>query len=203
MGGVKNTSAPKVDLMTRKNLVHLSYLSLAAAIGILLLLVFAKNLQASTLLQDRVFYVCLIFMGIFSAVALFGYLKSSATWTGNIGGVTIQLAGPAALAFIVILGGFYLIPRNELFDVTIRAVNEKGLPVFSNRKAIATLKLPIGIRQADFTKNGEATIKGLPYSLYKSKQQILVNIYFYDQFEKNEEYTLSSNVIEVKLVKNP
>lgn len=189
--------------MTRTSLILLSFVSLACAIGILLVLIFAENLQASTLLQDRVFYVCLILMGIFSAVSLFGYLRSSALINGRFGGFTVQLAGPAALAFIVILGGFYLIPRSEFFDVTIRAVDKNGLTVYSNRKAIAILKLPTGIREADFTKNGEATIKGLPYSLHNSKQKVLIDIYFYEQSEREKEYRLTADVIEVKVNENP
>jgi hypothetical protein len=189
--------------MTRKNLVNLSYLSLISAIGILLLLVFAENLQVGTVLQDRVFYILLIFMGLFSSIALFGYLKSTATINGKFGGVAIQVTGPGALALIIILGGFYLIPRNESFDVTILAVNEVGLPIFSDRKAVVILKLPTGIRQADFTKNGQATLTGVPYSLFNSKQKILVDIYTHKQLEINKEYTLSSSVIEIKVGENP
>lgn len=164
--------------MTRKNYLIISFLSLSFAAGILLLLVFADSLQASSLLQDRVFYISLILMGVFSAIALFGFLKSSATLKGNIGGVAIDVAGPAALAIMVVVGGFYLIPRYEFFDVTIRAVNGSGEPVYSDRKATVKLMLPTGVREADFTKNGEATIKGLPYSLFNSKQKILVDIYY-------------------------
>ena len=189
--------------MTKKNLLNLSYISLFVAIGILLLLVFADNLQASSLLQDRVFYLSLILMGVFSAIALFGFLKSSASVKGDIGGIAIDVAGPAALAVIVVIGGFYLIPRYEFFDVTIRAIDSSGTPVYSDRKATVKITLPTGVREADFTRNGEATIKGLPYSLFKSKQKILVDLYEYDQMSPGVEYTLSLDVIEIKLMDNP
>ncbi|ESP94640.1 hypothetical protein [Pseudoalteromonas luteoviolacea] len=188
--------------MTKRNLLFLSYSSLLLAIAILLILVFADNLQASSLLQDRVFYLSLLLMGVFCAIALFGFLKSTASVKGNIGGLAISVAGPAALAMIVVIGGFYLIPRYEFFDVTIRAVNDVGTPVYSDRKARVKLTLPTGVREADFTRNGEATIKGLPYSLFNSKQKILVDIYYYDQILPGQEYTLSLDVIEVQLKEN-
>ena len=188
---------------SKKSLLHLGYVSLLLAMGILLLLVFADSLKLSSLLQDRVYYICLLLMGIFSAIALFGFLKSTTEITGHLGGIAIQIAGPAALACIVIVSGFYLIPKYEFFDVTIRAVNENGHPVYSDRKALVKLLLPTGVRQAQFTSNGEATIKGLPYSLFNSKQQIIVDIYYYDHITQNKKYALTKDVVVIKLVENP
>ena len=189
--------------MTKRNMLALSLISLVVSIAILVLLIFAENLQANSLLQDRVFYVCLVLMGVFSALALFGYIKSKATVAGNVNGLAIELGGPAALAFLVVVGGFYLIPRSDAFDVTIRAVNERGEPVYSDRKAKVLLKLPTGLREAEFTSNGEATIKGIPSDLLNTKQKLVVDIYYFIQENKDRKYILSDDVIEVVLKENP
>lgn len=66
----------------RVNLI-ISLVALLLAISILMLMVFAENLQAQSVLQDKVYYVCLILMGVFSGISLFNYLKSSAKVSGH------------------------------------------------------------------------------------------------------------------------
>lgn len=188
--------------MTKKNMLMLSIVSLLVSLAILLLLIFAENLQTQSMLQDRVFYISLVLMGIFSALALFGYIKSRASLSGNVNGMAIELGGPAALAALVVIGGFFLIPRDQVFDVTVRAVDKLGVPVYSDRKAEVLLKLPTGLRTADFTSNGEATIKGIPAKLLNTRHKIIVDIYFYTQSSPEKEYILNHDVIEVPLLHN-
>ena len=185
----------------RVNLI-ISLVALLLAISILMLMVFAENLQAQSVLQDKVYYVCLILMGVFSGISLFNYLKSSAKVSGHAQGWGMEVGGPAALALLVVLGGFLLIPRLEYFDLTVRATDEKGNIAYSNRKAQFTIMLPTGQRTGYFTAEGEGTIKGLPAKLFNTKAKIQVNIYFYEQLEPGREYTLDNDVVEIQVKSN-
>ncbi|MBD0403651.1 hypothetical protein [Flammeovirga sp. EKP202] len=185
--------------MNKKNTFTLIVISLLVAIGLLLLMVFAKPLQILGILQDRVFYVLLVLLGIFSAIFVFGVIKSKslAEVEGVWNDIRFQLGGPAAFAFLVILGGFWLIPRESYFDLTVRAVDLDGKIVFSERKANVEIYLPTGIRRGEFTKDGEAVIKTLPIELLNTKQKILTDIYFYPQDGQNKHYELTKDVVEI------
>ncbi len=185
----------------RVNLI-VSLVALLLAISILMLMIFAENLQAQSVLQDKVYYVCLVLMGIFSGISLFNYLKSHAQVSGHAHGWGVEVGGPAALVVLVVFGGFFLIPRLESFDLTVRAINEKGNLAYSNRKAQFTIMLPTGQRTGYFTAEGEGTIKGLPAKLFNTKAKIQVSIYFYDQIEKDQEYILNNDVVEIQVKSN-
>jgi hypothetical protein len=181
-----------------------SFIALAVAVLILAFLVFAEKMQVRTILQDRVFYILLVLMGIFTAIAVSKFVGGSSKIAGKAHGFTVKLAGPPAVLALVVIGGFFLIPRQEYFDLTVRAVDhETRRSVFSDRKAVVTLNLPSGQRAAQFTSNGEAVIKGLPVNLLNKKSRIDIDIYYYEQVDPGAAYTLSQDVIEIPARFNP
>ncbi|MCI5123159.1 MAG: hypothetical protein D3925_01450 [Candidatus Electrothrix sp. AR5] len=183
-------------------IIILSIVSLSVAVGMALLLVFAESFGASLLLQDRLFYICLLLMGTFSAFSFFGFTRLIFFHPNSDQSnyrLNLQLGVPTAIACLVVFSGFYLIPRDSFFDVTVRAVDKNGVPVFSERKASVLLKNPNLNREADFTKNGEATIKKVPSSFRGTEANVFVQLYFYKQIDVTKKYKLNEEAIEVEL----
>ena len=175
------------------------YVSLASALAILLILVFAQQLQAYSVLQDRVFYVCLLLMGVFSALALRDFIsvyqKSQHSPTSNVVSFLTAIS--------VVSGGFLLIPRFDNFDQTFRLVDEQGKLIETDGRAEVVLKLKTGNRVAQFTKSGEATIKGLPASLYNTEVELNVTVPAYLAVNATEQYRLNQDVRDIVLRLNP
>lgn len=200
---INNLPLDEEDKSSKRSFATISIISLFVSISLLLLLVFAKPLQFQGILQDRVFYILLISMGISSALFLYGILKSNPLLSGSSHSKKIQVGGPSFFAIMVILGGFWLIPKDSYFDLTIRAIEKKnGNIIYSDRKAEVKVFLPTGIREAYFAKNGEAVIKAIPSELLNSEQKILTEIYYYKQSSKNSSYKLTSNVLEIEHIFN-
>src|SRR5262245_57333767 len=57
---------------------------------------------------QQVYFIVLVIVALIPAGYLFGALRSSASLTGNEFGLAIELGGPAALFFLVVIAGFRL-----------------------------------------------------------------------------------------------
>jgi len=189
--------------MSKKSALILAIVALASSIGLIILLVFSESLNTQGLLQDRVFYITLVLLGIFSGISLYGFQKYKASISGQLRGLQVEVRGPAALATAIVVGGFFLIPQKKEFDVTILAVDEEGKPVYDVRKAEATLLLPTGVRSAEFTSNGEAVIKGIPSKLKGAECSVIVDIYFHKQASRPQKIKLGSDSVTVKMLDDP
>jgi len=114
-------------------------------------------------LLQQVYYLVLVLMGLTAAGFLFGVLKSSATWAGKLWGGTLRLSGSVVGAALVVIGGYYFIPKATFFPLTVYVHGEGGPQdiVLRNRGRVF-LKLGPEISSELIGENGQAVFPRVP-----------------------------------------
>ena len=88
---------------------------------------YAGTHLASQPVIRSLYYVLLWILGITSALFLFGVLRSAASVSGRHWGVMIDLGGPAALAVLVVAGGYEFAKLPDTFSLTIRLQGDRPI----------------------------------------------------------------------------
>ena len=171
-----------------------------AVVGVALLLLFilfAPRLVATDIL-DRFFYIVAIVWGLVSALVLFGVMKSYAQVTHKSIGWAIELGGPAAFAALVVVGAFWVFPRTDTFDLTIR-------PHAPGKQLITSGRIRLEIGNSAPTSvvnaNGEADFKGIPHKYRGAKIRVLPQVDGY--LQEYQEILLDKDAIDLSLVFAP
>lgn len=162
----KNVPMKSPARKVRSGIPHYALISLCAflcCIAVLsLLIVNAGKLSQFGLLQ-QVYYLVLILMGLTAAVFLFGVLQSSADWTGQILGGTLTLSGSVVGAALVVVGGYYFIPKATSFPLTVYVHGELGHgEIVLRNKGSVSLKLGQEISSEVISENGQAVFPRIP-----------------------------------------
>lgn len=136
---------------------------LLVAVGLLVFLVFGADRIVGAGLDQRVYYVLLVPLGLSAAAFAFGAMKSSGVLRKK-GTADVGLAGPAAFAALVVAGGFFLVPeptRGTLAVRVDRPLADGGGPV-----AGATVRLDRGAQRATQVTDGsgQASFLDVPRS---------------------------------------
>jgi hypothetical protein len=141
----------------------ISLVAFLCCMAVLLLLIWnADKLSRFGLLQ-QVYYLVLVLMGLTAAVFLFGVLPSSATWAGKFLGGTLRLSGSIVGAALVVIGGYYFIPKATYFPLTVY-VHGVGGPqdIVLRNEGRVFLKLGPDIRSKPIGENGQAVFPSIP-----------------------------------------
>lgn len=164
---------------------------------LLLLVIFTPILLRADIL-NQFFYVVLIVWGLGSAGMLFGVMKSYALFTHKHVDTAIELGGPAAFAALVVLGGFWLVPRTDTFDLTIRP-HGQGAPLITS----GTIRVEFGNYAPEQTvnANGEADFKGVPHKFRGAHVRILPIIEGYK--EEYQSVLIDRDAIDLNLTTAP
>ena len=104
---------------------------LLVAVALLLLLVFGAERIIGAGLDQRVYYVLLVPLGLSAAAFAFGAMQSTGI-VRTTSPTEVRLGGPAAFAALVVVGGFFLLPeptRGTLAVRVDRPVANGGGPV--------------------------------------------------------------------------
>jgi hypothetical protein len=135
---------------------------LCCLVVLLLLILFADKLSRFGLIQ-QVYYLVLVLMGLAAAGFLFRVLQSSAEWAGKILGGTLRLSGPIVGAALVVIGGYYFIPKATFFPLTIY-VHGRGGPqdIVLRNSGRVFLKLGPEISSETIGENGQAVFPRIP-----------------------------------------
>jgi len=132
---------------------------------LLILIAFADKLSRYGLLQ-QVYYLVLVLMGLTAAGFLFGVLKSSATWVGKFWGGTLRLSGSIVGAAVVVIAGYYFIPKAIFFPLTIYVHGEGGPQnIVLRNTGRVFLTLGPEISSEFIGENGQAVFPRIPADL--------------------------------------
>src|SRR5271165_4733854 len=126
MGAALAKSASTGD---QKNAPLYAWIALAAFLCcffLLVLLIVEADRLARYGLTEHVYYLVLVLMGLTAAVFLFGVLSSSATYGGKLLGGHLKLGGAIVGAALVVVGGYFFIPRAVTFPLTVYVHGESG-----------------------------------------------------------------------------
>jgi hypothetical protein len=145
------------------NYALISFVVFLCSVAVLLLLIVnADKLSRFGLLQ-QVYYLVLVLMGLTAAGFLFGVLHSSASWAGKLLGGTLRLSGSAVGAALVVIGGYYFIPKATFFPLTIYVHGEGGpQDVVLRNTGRVFLKLGPEIGSEPISENGQAVFSRIP-----------------------------------------
>ncbi|WP_353061942.1 hypothetical protein RBB77_11560 [Tunturibacter psychrotolerans] len=126
------------------------------------LIVNAEKLSRFGLLQ-QVYYLVLVLMSLSAAGFLFGVLQSSADWVGEAWGGTLRLSGSIVGAALVVIGGYYFIPKPTFFPLTVYVRGEGGpQDIVLRNTGKVFLKLGAEINPEGIEENGQAVFPRIP-----------------------------------------
>lgn len=145
------------------NYALISFVAFLCCVAVLLLLIVnADKLNRFGLLQ-QVYYLVLVLMGLAAAGFLFGVLQSSATWAGKVLGGTLRLSGSVVGAALVVIGGYYFIPKATFFPLTVYVHGEGGSQdIVLRNTGRVFLKLGPEISSELISENGQAVFPRIP-----------------------------------------
>jgi len=161
---------------------------LVAAVGLVvtLCLMAVMLLEAEMLVRlgilGNLWFMLLLLLGVTAAVCLFALFKSYARYSGTVLGGNVELGGPAVLMVLVIVLGFWLVPRPVAqFDLTVFLHGEAGrnAVVLRNR---GTLSLDFGAdrRREAIGDKGEVRFVGIPADLRGERVPIILDAEGYE-----------------------
>lgn len=181
--------------LSGKDYLGIAALMIVIGVGLLILFVlFAPRLVPADIL-DQFFYIVLLVFGLVCALVLFGVMRSYARVTYKSAGGAVELGGPAAIAVLVVVGGFWLVPRHDTFDLTIR-------PHGSDKPLITSGKIRVELGNfaptQEINSNGEADFKGVPHKFRGASVKILPLIDGYKQEYQTK--VINGDVMDVDLV---
>ena len=172
--------------------IAMTGVGLVIGIAMLFALVWFSSRMPADSTVDRIYYVILVVVGFAGAAFLFGVMRSYASFRGRLLSGTLQLGGPAAVAALIVVGGFILAPRNGTFSVTVRITDDRG---HQARVGVVTLRAQAATMSAPINSNGEADFRELPAKLHATRAKIVADVPGYEQ--QQTEYELDSVVVVV------
>jgi len=128
--------------------------------------------KVSDEVDQRIFYLILIFFGISVSAIVFGVMNTYAVLTGKQQNVTLKMTGPGVGVILVVLGGLYLPQKSPEKNVTIRVFDWKKNPVTNGDVKIYLNEY---IRSQSVDNMGQALFAGIPSDLIKNKMKIEVS----------------------------
>jgi hypothetical protein len=160
--------------------------------------------------QAQIFYILLIPWGLLSSVVLVGGMRSYAHFTYKEPRVSVELGGGAAIFFLILVGGFRLVPpqpersnllvppQPERFDLTVRPSSADGRdPVIRSGKI--TIDLGNDRRTEMIDPAGEANFKSISLDLRRATLRVLPQVDGYEQ--QWQECRITDNVLNLSLVR--
>jgi hypothetical protein len=193
----RKTEAKKIQVqrsLSASEYVVMAFVMMAVALGLLALFIGLAPRLHSFNISDQVFYILLVVWGLICAVVLFGMMKGYAKIKyKHVSGV-VELGGPAAFAALVVVGGFWLVPRSDTFTLTLRP-HGPGTPIIKAGKIRVEFgDLPPYISEVN---SGEAIFKSIPRRFWGTAVKVLPEI---DEYQLNyQSITIDSNAIDLQL----
>lgn len=127
--------------------------------------------KVSDQVDQRIFYLILIFFGISASAMIFGMMNTYAVLTGKKQDIQLKMTGPGVGVILVVLGGLYLPQQSSEKNVTIRLFDWKKNPV---TQGDVKIYLKEYIRTQSIDNMGQALFTGIPADMAKNKMKIEV-----------------------------
>ena len=141
----------------------ISFAVFLCCIAVLLLLIVNAGMLTGLGLTEHVYYLVLVLAGLAVAGFLFGVLPSSATYEGTILGGTLKLGGPIVGAALVVVGGYFFVPKGSTFPLTVYVHGEGGPQEMVLRSSgRVLLELGPDSRSEPIGENGQAYFPAIP-----------------------------------------
>lgn len=181
--------------LSGKDYALIAAVMMGIGIGLLVLFVIFVPRLVPTDVLNQFFYIVLIVWGLVCALMLFGVMRSYARLTYRSVGGAVELGGPAAFAALVVVGGFWLVPRTDTFHLTIRP-HGPSAPLISSGKI--RMELGSASLSPEINSDGEADFKGISRKFWEAKVKVLPQVRGYK--EEYQTVVLDKDAIDLNLV---
>ena len=174
----KDSSESGKDETIPTHRIPVSGYSILAGIGFvisfLLVYFYLQYIQGkvSDEVDQRIFYMILIFFGISVSAIVFGVMNTYAVLTGKQQNLQLKMTGPGVGVILVVLGGLYLPHNSDESNITIRVFDWKNNPVTDGNVKIYLNEY---IRTQSIDKMGQALFTEIPSKILKDKIKIEVS----------------------------
>jgi hypothetical protein len=169
----------------------LALIAFSIGIGVLFMLLKHAELLVRLGLIGNFYYVVLLALGLSAAAFLFGAMQSYAKYNGKVLGGALELGGPVVCFFLVVILGFYLLPRTDKLDLRVyvhRATGEQDIV----REGVVWADLPSARREESINVKGEANFEGVPASDKGKSFRIWIES---DDFTGSKTVTVDGNAV--------
>ncbi|CAN5886048.1 hypothetical protein BH11BAC4_BH11BAC4_06650 [soil metagenome] len=135
-------------------------------------------------ISEQYYYIILVVFALACGILLHGVAKATGKLSGKILGIEFSLAGAAAIAGLIVIGGFYL-PKGkpettgQTKQFTIRVLDEDKIPVKQGEIKLYTDETNTLSQQID--NNGQVIFSGLPAKIADEKIKLSVTSAGYSQ----------------------
>ena len=177
----------------------ISLVALLIVIALLLLYIFKADDLVAHGMDSRFFYVLLIPLGLCAAAFLFGAMRSYAAYTGKALGGALEIGGPAVIAILVVIGGFYLVPdQSGPFSLTVYVHGSQGpQDTVLTGKGEVIMDLGGHRRGAGIGPSGEAYFPGIPARYRNQEVPISILAEGYELAYPNRKHPLAGDGVYV------
>ncbi len=183
--------------------VLIAFVGLIIGVGLLVFGIYNKQHIVSWGLVGNFFYVIHLILGIVTGLFLFGVIKSYAFFTHTTPSHTLQLGGPAAIVFLVVVGGSFLLkpdpPRKVSLMVTLKPVTEISGVDYTKGKIILIIDGRKSTLPIDAYKQGKIELSG--DDVTKKAKIEVIDIESVELLHPDKEYLLNVDNIEVEIRK--
>lgn len=135
-------------------------------------------------INGQYYYIILIVFALACGILLYGVTKATGKLNGKILGIEFSLAGAAAIAGLIVIGGFYL-PKDkpeitgQIKQLTIRILGEEKVPVKQGEIKLYADGTNTLTQQID--NNGQVIFSGLSAKIVDEKIKLSVTSAGYSQ----------------------
>jgi Carboxypeptidase regulatory-like domain len=152
------------------NYARVSFVAFLCGVAVLILLIVNAEKLSRFGLSQQVYYLILVLIGLTAAGFLFGVLQSTATYVGKFWGGTLRLSGSVVGVALVVIGGYYFIPKATFFPLTVYVHGEGGpQDIVLRGTGRVFLKLGPEISSELIGENGQAVFPRIPAD-YRGQQ---------------------------------
>jgi cellulose biosynthesis protein BcsQ len=145
-------------------------MALAVAIAMLAFYVYRVPKLVESGTHGQVFYLLLIPWAVAATVFLYFAMRTYAGFTHRLLGYRVELSVSVAIFFLVLLGGFYLVPQQESVAYVVRVFGPSG-PLKEGR---VTIDLGNNRRTVPISSAGEALFTSMPQSSMGTRTNLIV-----------------------------
>ena len=174
----EHSSEPEENITILPHRIPVTGYAIITGIGFfvsfLLVYYYLQHIQGkvSDQVDQRIFYLILIFFGISASAMIFGMMNTYAVLTGKKQDIQLKMTGPGVGVILVVLGGLYLPQQSSEKNVTIRLFDWKKNPV---TQGDVKIYLKEYIRTQSIDNMGQALFTGIPADMAKNKMKIEVS----------------------------
>jgi hypothetical protein len=171
----------------------ISLVSFLCGVGLLLIMLWKVDSLVALGLTGNIYYIVLLPLGLAAAGFLFGVLNSYAYYSGKHFGGVLKLGGPIIAFALVVIGGFFLVPKPDTFALTVFVHGEGGVHDLALRNSgYVILDLGPDRRREPIGDKGQAYFPSVPPTFRGQEVMVWVDSENYEPVESGKKRKLDS-----------